>query len=333
MAVRLPRPIDRPASVVHLSRGPELSESIAGAQTGIAAALKSLAANSKPTVWLDIGTSYKSLTKWDVLQNSSLVVVGVDPVKANIDHAYQPATPRFVHVHGACTEGPPGHTTFNMHKSPTCGTLLQTRADGPKLGTGNDACTGDVPVPTRVPTFPLRLLLRTMAERFGTRIELLKIDVQGAELGCLRSAEKELRLVDNVLLEVQDADETSGLLMYAGSPSIPQLDDYMRRHFLYRQYCEWNRWGDKAREVNCLYSSTHALARRLWATGNFQRGGSIVSYEPLPAGFVRPPHFVKRLRTSNDTGARMGKEPWSSRPPWVRPINDASFFGDSARLV
>ena len=319
-----------PPTTMRISHGHEPSESMEKAASGIAKALRSLAAGtaSQPRVWVDIGTSYKTLTKWDVLQNSSLVVVGVDPVKVNINHAYQPATDRFVRVHGACAEGAPGHATFNMHKSPTCGTLLPTRADGPKLGTGNDACTGDVPVPTRVPTFPLRMLLNTTHELLNSRIELLKIDVQGAELNCLRSAEHELMHVDNVLLEVQDADDASGLLMYAGSPSIAQLDAFLGRHHLYRQYCEWNRWGDKAREVNCLYSSTHALASRLWATGNYQRGGSIVSYDPLPTRFVRPPHFVKKLRTSSDAGMRMGRPPWSLKAPWVQPITDDFFFGD-----
>ena len=156
------------------------SVAIDGAGSGITRALQSLAGAS-PRVWLDIGTSYKSLTKWDVLHNSTLVVVGVDPVKANIYHSYQPATPRFVPVHGACTKGPPGFTTFNMHRSPTCGSLLQTRAHGPRLGAGSDACTGDVPVPTRVPTFPLRMLLHLTRDRLAPRIELLKIDVQVRE--------------------------------------------------------------------------------------------------------------------------------------------------------
>ena len=241
-------------------------DALEAATASLTRALAAVPAGVSPRVWLDVGTSYKTLAKWDVLHNDSLVLVGVDALKRNVEHIYQPQTPRFVRVAGACTEGPPGQATFNVHRSPTCGTLMPTRSDAPKLGTGEDACTGDEPVPTRVPTFPLRMLLRS-TQRVARRVELLKIDVQGAELVCLRSAGAELRRVDHVLLEVQDADEQSGLLVYQGAPALTQLDALLGSHGLRRQYCEWNRWATKVREINCLYSSERA-ASPLWATGN-----------------------------------------------------------------
>ena len=243
-------------------------------------AIRAVPATQTPRLWLDIGTSFRTLTKWDLEQNASLVVVGVDPLRSNIEHAYQPKTPRFVRIHGACSEST-GTATFYVHKSPTCGTLNPTRKNAPTVGTGNDACTGDVPIPTQVPTFPLRLLLRSLPST--GRIELLKIDVQGSELDCLRSAGAELRRVDNVLLEVQDAAEGSNLLMYEGAPTIPDLDALLASHGLVRQYCERNFYGKQLKEINCLYASTHPLARRLWATGNFQRQGPMVSFDNLPS--------------------------------------------------
>mmetsp|Transcript_33545 Transcript_33545/g.107863 ORF Transcript_33545/g.107863 Transcript_33545/m.107863 type:complete len:304 (-) Transcript_33545:113-1024(-) len=263
-----------------------------------------------PRVWLDLGTSAKTLAKWDVQHNSSLIVVGVDPVLSNVQHASQPTTPRFVRVHGACTEGPPSTATLLIHKSVTCASLMPTHARAPKLGTGSDACTGDVPVPMRVPTFPLRLLLRRMTKALAPRVELLKIDVQGSELACLRSAGAELQHVDNLLLEVQDADEGSGLLMYEGAPSLTELDALLQEHGLRRQYCEWNIFSKSVREINCLYSRVGhghgSRAARLWATGNFQRGGSMVSYDNPPR-FVRPPQILRKLKTSRFAGERVAR--------------------------
>lgn len=280
----------------------------------------SSASTQPPRVWLDIGTSERTLAKWDVTHNTSLIVVGVDPLKANVEHAMQPTTPRFLRVHGACVaEGELRNISLNVHKSPTCASVLPTRRDAPRLGQGRDACTGDVPVPTVVPAFPLHLLLRRM-QRLSARVELLKIDVQGAELSCLRSGGAELGRVDNVLLEAQDADEGSGLLLYEGSPSIAQLDDFLLVHGLSRQYCEWNIFSKTVREMNCLYSrSTGSAGGRgragpgagqqstwLWATGNFQRGGSMVSYERTPR-FVRAPQILTKLRTSSFAGERVGE--------------------------
>ena len=65
-------------------------------------AIHAVPATQTPRLWLDIGTSFRTLTKWDLEQNASLVVVGVDPLQSNIEHAYQPKTPRFVRIHGAC---------------------------------------------------------------------------------------------------------------------------------------------------------------------------------------------------------------------------------------
>jgi hypothetical protein len=156
-------------------------------------------------VWIDVGTSWRSLATWDVVQNSSLVVVGVDAMRWNLYHRLQASssTKRFIPVEGACTDDErSAHVAFNFHKSPTCGTLLHARRDGPRVGQGKAACTGDVPRRGRVRAFPLRSLLRRVAASIAPRVELLLIDVQGAELSCLRSAGSELRRVDHILLEV-----------------------------------------------------------------------------------------------------------------------------------
>lgn len=266
--------------MVAAARSPAARALSASWQPRMQAAFAAVPHAQTPRLWLDIGTSFRTLAKWDIEHNSSLVVVGVDPLKANIEHSYQPTSARFVRIQGACAESA-GTATFYAHKSPTCGTLNPTRRDAPTVGSGKDACTGDVPVPTQVPTFPLRLLMRSLPAR--RRVELLKIDVQGSELMCLRSAGLELRRVDNVLLEVQDAEEGSRLLMYENAPSIPELDALMASHGLVRQYCERNFYGKELREINCLYTNVDPVARRLWATGNFQRLGSMVSYADLPS--------------------------------------------------
>ena len=191
-------------------------------------------------LWIDIGTSQRTLTHWDVTHQTNLVVVGVDALKSNVEHDSQPHTRRFVRVHGACTPGSDSSVVLNMHRSVTCGSLLPTRANAPSVGSGRDACIGDNPVPTRVPAFALATLLRLAVPRLARRVELLKIDVQGAELVCLQSAGRELRHVDNILLEVQDADEASGQLMYDGTPTLAQLDLALASHGHERQYCEWN---------------------------------------------------------------------------------------------
>lgn len=129
------------------------------------------ASGPSPHVWLDIGISSETLAKWDIMHDSRLIVAGIDALEANVKDAKHPASPRFIRVHGACTDGPPSYVTFNVHESVTCGSLLPTRANAPKLGRGGDACTGDVPIPTRVPSFPLSLVLRRM-RRLSRRVEV-----------------------------------------------------------------------------------------------------------------------------------------------------------------
>ena len=58
----------------------------ANIDTALASSAAALSPGVVPRVWLDIGTSDRTLTKWDVEQNESLVVVGVDILKRNIDH-------------------------------------------------------------------------------------------------------------------------------------------------------------------------------------------------------------------------------------------------------
>ena len=206
--------------------------------------------------------------------------------------------------------------TVNIHRSSKCASLLQANKQAPPVGHGGDACVGDPPRPERVPTFPLRLLLRRILHHLGPRVELLKIDVQGSELSCLQSAGPELRHVDNVLLEVQDLTAGSKLMMYDGAPSLPSLDDALLRHGLVRQYCEFNFWTRPLREINCLYSRDDPHTRQLWATGNFQRNkGSMVSYDPLPH-FARASEFVWTLQSTSVPGERIRLRP----TPHVRPL-------------
>ena len=134
-----------------------------------------------PTVWVDIGTSFRSLASWDVESNTSLLVIGVDALRTNLEDHRQAASKRFVRVEGACSaSGKEGRITFYKHRSPTCGTLLATRDSGPVLGTGGDACTGDVPKQLIVRQFTLRNLLSRIRALANLRVQLLKIDIQGS---------------------------------------------------------------------------------------------------------------------------------------------------------
>lgn len=154
-------------------------------------------------VWIDVGTSYRSLATWDLENNSSLVVVGADALRSNLEHAKQSTNARFIRVEGACSAMPATTLTFNVHASPTCGSLLPTSSRAPALGAGRDACTGDTPRAVQVPVFRLGGLvhrIRTLFPRDHV-IELLKIDIQGSELDCLRSGGAELSHVRSVLLK------------------------------------------------------------------------------------------------------------------------------------
>ena len=265
-------------------------------------------AGSAPHVWLDVGASWRSLTTWDLEWNASLVVVGVDALRSNLDDYRQTNNPRFLKVDGACSSSAAPTVTFYKHASWTCGSLLPTRADGPKLGRGRQACTGDVPKEITVRQFSLRKLLGRMRALGAGRIELLKIDVQGSEFDCLSSGGDELLSVDNILLEVQDVSNTSSLLMYDGAKGLAELDPLLASRGFSRQYCEWNRWARNVREMNCLYSNTRVgdgVATWMWATGNSKRNSSMVSYaRERPKGFF---DLVNALRTSGDAGARVAK--------------------------
>ena len=259
-------------------------------------------ATSAPRVWIDVGTSYRSLTTWDVENNESLVVFGIDALQSNLNDRRQSKSPRFVPVQGACTTAHERNLTFWVHASPTCGSLLQTPPNVPVLGSGSDACTGDRPRAVTVTTFRMSALLRRVFHLTGQKsIELLKIDVQGSELDCLQSAGRALSMVDNVLLEVQDVSNHSRLLLYKGSPRISDLDESLGGVGFDRQYCEWNRWSKPIRELNCLYSNRRAGSKWLWATGNSQRSRSMVSYATRVPDFL---DWVRQLNTSNFSGTR-----------------------------
>ena len=255
-------------------------------------------------VWIDIGTSYRSLATWDLENNSSLLVVGADALRSNLENAQQSKSSRFIRVEGACSAAAVSTLNFNVHASPTCGSLLSTSRSAPPLGSGRDACTGDTPRVVQVPVFRMSALihrLRTLLPR-DHLIELLKIDIQGSELDCLRSGAAELSRVANILLEVQDVRNNSKLSMYEGAPTLGALDAYLHSHGFRRQYCEWNRWTRQIREINCLYSNDALHDTWLWATGNSRRSDSIVSYVRRVPPFI---DLVRHLHTSNFTGDRL----------------------------
>ena len=261
-------------------------------------------ARAEPRVWIDIGTSWRSLASWDLDNNASLVVVGADALKSNLDDPRQSTSPRFVRVEGACGSSGDATTTFFKHASPTCGSLLPTRREGPVLGTGADACTGDDPERVTVRQFTLHSLINRLIHLGVLRIQLLKIDIQGSELPCLRSASNVLGRVDNILLEVQDVFNSSPLQMYEGAASLVDIDPFLEACGFRRQYCEWNKWGKRLREMNCLFSNTRSPEPQswLWATGNSRRARSVVSYLR-----ERPRHLdvAFSLLTSNNSGTRV----------------------------
>ena len=170
-------------------------------KASIDAALAAVSSKTNLTVWVDLGTSYRSLATWDLEHNRSLVVIAVEALATNLANPQQPSSPRYVKVNGACSSRPVKSATFYAHRSPTCGTLFPTRLAAPTLG---DGCTGDVPHEVSVDVFHLSQLLKRLRLLLphGQRIELLKMDLQGAELDCLKGAGEELANVDNILLEV-----------------------------------------------------------------------------------------------------------------------------------
>ena len=257
-------------------------------------------------VWIDIGTSYRSLATWDLEQNSSLIVVGIDAMRKHLEHREQSKSPRFLPVEGACSAANRDTVTFYAHGSPTCGTMLKTAQGGPAIGSGSWACTGDTPRTLTVPVFHLDKLIHSLRKRLPEhRLEFLKLDVQGAELDCLRSGKAELAHVDNILLEVQDVTTVSKLGLYEGAPGINALDSFLDTVGFRRQYCEWNKFTRQIREINCMYSNVRKTnVTWLWATGNFKKDRSMVSYGKNGRNYLHL-DFVKQLQTATFLGDRM----------------------------
>ena len=298
--------------------------------------------NRRPVrVWFDIGTWKSTLTKHDLAQDSGLIVLGLEALASNLNASLQPTTPRFVRVHGACASAQPGETlVFHEHTSPSCGSLLPTHPLAPRVGKGRDTCIGDVPKSLAVRAVPLSLLIeRTRAVLRVQRIEFVKIDVQGAELDCLRSAGSALRSIDNILLESQDATEASRLALYQGFGRLPETDAMLAAadgHFQ-REYCEWNHVAKVLREINCLYRNTqHGHAAWLWATGNRQlvdrRWGSMISYGTTPC-WLRPGRLATDLLTSPSVvGARLREGRGRAREAQLRGESPLRNDTELARL-
>jgi FkbM family methyltransferase len=238
-------------------------------------------------------------------QNDSLIVIGIDALRSNIYNELQSKSKRFIGMEGVCSSKSVNTTEFYIHTSATCGSLLSVKPDAPALGSGTHACTQDKPRIVQVKVFHLGALLQQVRKLFNIeRIEFLKLDVQGAELDCLTSCyDDELENIDNILVEVQDVVNTSSLAIYAGAPTLDELNAFFIKADFYLQYCEWNRWSKHIRELNCLYSRHNGTW--MWATGNGRLNRSMVSYDSNP-----PDHLdlVKHLHTLYFPGERIQKK-------------------------
>jgi FkbM family methyltransferase len=67
-------------------------------------------------------------------------------------------------------------------------------------------------------------LLDNVVEQYRIRVNFLNLDIQGAELKCLKGFEKSLHMIDYIYAEVNERE------LYAGCALLPEMDAWLSAH-------------------------------------------------------------------------------------------------------
>jgi FkbM family methyltransferase len=196
-------------------------------------------------VIVDCGTFQKShFFDW-LDKDPTLLLIGIEPQP--LRRAAHPKHPRFLHLPYAagseCRESVKFHLWSDTGASLKELGAFHANALGVKDGTVFE--TIQVPM----------VRLDTLLESLDLPIDVLKTDVQGADLDVLQGARGILSNVKTVVAECQDiAGEDDPRLYYKGGCKTHELVPFMQLHGLPLHECVMQ--NDAIQEVNCYFTRT-----------------------------------------------------------------------------
>ncbi len=168
-------------------------------------------------VWIDVGAHLGEKTFAAAQADPALRVYAFEP-NLSVAARKMGLLPNFVVLPVAIAEQD-GSAEFHLNRFDAASSLLPLRPEGLREWIGGDELIEEAHYP--VPT----LRLDTFLDRTGIRrVDFLKIDAQGADLGVLRSAGERLRDIQKISLEVQ----ITPVALYEGGSQKEAVLQYMR---------------------------------------------------------------------------------------------------------
>jgi FkbM family methyltransferase len=192
--------------------------------------------------------------------------------------------------------------------------------------------------------------LDTIVDTYGIRANFLNMDIQGAELKCLKGFERNIDMVDVVYTEVNIKE------LYAGCALLHELDDWLNRHGFERKETSITShgWGDavyirrrpyihlhsRGRGGNQLFqiAASTILANELqadlkvnfaeysWYFGDvfaysIPYGGKTTAFEPLNCQTLTD-DMRSRIQTTLQTNGRYAFGAWFENWTYLKPHLD-----------
>lgn len=194
-------------------------------------------------VIVDCGTFQKShFFDW-LDKEPTLFLIGIEPQPSR--RAAHPKHPRFLHLPYAAGSECRESVTFHLW-SDTGASLKELGAfHANALGVKDGTVFETIQVPM--------VRLDTLLESLDLPIDVLKTDVQGADLDVLQGARGILPSVKTVVAECQDiAGEDDPRLYYKGGCKTHELIPFMQLHGLPLHECVMQ--NDAIQEVNCYFT-------------------------------------------------------------------------------
>jgi FkbM family methyltransferase len=194
---------------------------------------------------VDCGTFQKShFFDW-LDKDPTLLLIGIEPQTKR--RAAHPKHPRFIHLAYAAGSESRDAVTFHLW-SDTGASLKELGAfHANALGVREGMTFQTI----QVPMVRLDVLLKSLE----LPIDVLKTDVQGADLDVLQGAQGILQNVKTVVAECQDiAGEDDPRLYYKGGCKTCELIPFMQLHGLTYHECVMQNYD--IQEVNCYFAKS-----------------------------------------------------------------------------
>ena len=167
-------------------------------------------------IWIDVGAHLGEITLTYAAQNPELTVYAFEPNLRAASTLFGRA-PNYVVIPMAVAETD-GTAPFRVNSFDQASSLLKMDENARRLWKGGDALREESVL--TVPTIRLDTFMSVVGI---SRVDFLKIDTQGNDLGVIRSAGQRLQDIRKITLEV----DITARRLYQGSPSKDEVLSFL----------------------------------------------------------------------------------------------------------